>query len=326
MSTLEKPKYFKDHTDLCHDFALDPFFQGERMTYMVRLMWGGKGRRMSTDKEFVYSYNTRVACATKTLDDKTAILITDGHHSKHTQKQLWALRHATSHFVHITVPSTLLDYREPLLRRKAFDSYVNTMTLLIKENSIRLKASREEFCSLYERMEAYAKHIDPEVAELLPPFKETYDNLKEGNLKAIRERANKELQEARRIVAELIKGKSISELGELAWTRDGYYPHIRDELQSLRKSLTNNGKNSFVWFDYDAQLMRSSQRSSIPLDTAVITMKRYLSGKLKLGDTVENYRVIKINPDSLRVNCHDVTRKNIEDCIAEYEARKKAGD
>jgi hypothetical protein len=202
------------------------------------------------------------------------------------------------------------------------------MTLLIKENSIRLKASREEFCSLYESMEAYAKHIDPELAPSLVPFKETYDNLKEGNLKAIKERANKELQEVRRKVKDLIKSKSVSELGEFAFGGNRYVNAFNEPegREHLRKYLTNNGKNSFVWFDYDAQQMRSSQNSAIPLDTAVITMKRYLSGKLKVGDTVEHYRVLQINPDSLRVNCHDVTRKNIEDCIAEYEARKKAGD
>lgn len=311
---ITKPTYFKDYQELCHDYALDPFSEVERLMHLSNGI-----RRMSTYNSKVYSYSTEIARAVKGLDGGTIILITDSNYSRTTAKHVGILRHATSHYKQITVPSHLVQYDIV----NSFDCYINSMRSMIGNNELTRKERRGDFCSYYNSIREYAKEIDPSLAEQLEPFTETYNNIFRGDLKAIKERAKKELKEAQQIVKDLLVDNSTSDLAEIAFSHYNTHRYTQRVRDAMAKTLTKGGKYTYVWLNFESNLMESSQRSSIPLEVAITTMKRYLSGKSKVGDEVMHYKVFQVNEDSLRVNCHLVSRKNIEECVSEYQKHKK---
>ena len=74
--------------------------------------------------------------------------------------------------------------------------------------------------------------------------------------------------------------------------------------------------HSFVWYDEEKQVIRTSQCVTLSPNTAARAYKAFKAGKIQAGMHLGPYEIREITPEYIQIGCHKIPMENIEQLAA----------
>ena len=282
--------------------------------------------RMSYRYNQVYSYSTMIArkiMGSETKSGTNILLMCNDRHSNTTAKQKNRLLNALSHYYVIYV-----DYVDPNGLQDSIDNYNRDLNRLLTSDYLKRKPNREEFIFKYEQLELINEHLQTTTQHKI--YADIVENIQNNEIKIAQEKAEKAQKERqeklKKEIQEIISGQSFNELCNRA------YRHIRYALsqeekelgEKLRNYLQPDKKFSVVWFDFENDLMRTSQNVTISAKEGRVLLKLWSKGRLKLHSLVNNrYEVLAVEKNYVRIGCHLISTENLNALLPEIQQKQE---
>ena len=278
-------KVFSSASDVAHAFALQEQSVGTN-----------SGRTFYFEGDSLYSYG-RHFCIARFTGEGT-VLFTERKYSNTTAKHINHAWRALNHLHLIQCP-----YPD----RPAYENYMwwerEAQNLVNLHAKARNKAERvAQLYNLRLKVEQYSRHmakpIPDSLNELLAPFDgDAYDKARiEG------EERRKVLEERRKAKMKVEHDKQLSEFRN--GTRNNIYARIG--VDYVRRDVDN-----FV----------TSQGVRVPIAVGETFYRLLKAGKVAIGDKLDRYTVGSIEPDMIRIGCHNISMEEIENAINQVSSK-----
>ena len=283
---------------ICHDFFYSDFNKYRCL----------RNYNIWYDQNVVYSYGTAIGCVVKDkrgnkvfLYSRDSMSNTTGRHISH----LWR----ASPYPRIPVA---FDYGSKAATLEAIASNFRYDLRYCADLKMTRVENRRAFIDLFDDAMRFSNEVF--TLEGLDEFADLYNTLKDdkkvAEIKARERKANSEkIKQAKAEWKKLLSEHSYLELVKMAFSDWG-----NEVSRKLRIKLNPQGFYSFVWLDDDVYC--TSQGIRIPKALGDIALKRWQDGKLKIGDTLDRYTVLKITDEYVKVGCHIIPTENLKALLA----------
>lgn len=285
----------KTNFDMAHNFFYNESGKDDYPNYMN---CGYRGN-------FFFSYSTVIAMIVKNRKGQKVTLISDNSMSQTTSRHISNIWSASPYDLYC-VP---FEYGETPKNVYKVASMFNRALSRNSSLKMTLQNNRREFCRVFVEAERFSKDI----LELLflDDYRELYNELKDPEkVKELKAKDRKERLEKLKKVRMFLKGKSYLDLVKYA------YEYKTDrELDLVRKAheMLNPEKNlDFVWRTHSGYY-RTSGGVVITKDDGDKALRLWKDGKLNEGYEVGNFSVRKITNDIIKIGCHTIPTKNLEE-------------
>lgn len=285
--------------------------------------------RMSYRYNQVYSYSTMIArkiMGSETKSGTNILLMCNDRHSNTTAKQKNILLDALSQYEIIYV-----DYVDLNGIQDSIDRYNQDLNRLLTSDYLKRKPRREEFIFKYEQLELINEHLQTTTKHQV--YADIVENIRNNEIKIAKEKAEKaeKAQKARqeklkKELQDIISNYTFNDLCNKAYQYIRYgASHEEKQLgNKLRNYLQPDKKFSVVWFDFENDLMRTSQEKTISAKEGRILLKKWAKGRLKLHSLVNNcYEVLAVEKNYVRIGCHLISTENLNALLPEIQTKKE---
>lgn len=318
---------------IAHDF----FYSGFDKTRSL------SGMSVSYVKHSFYSYYTTIGYVTTDKAGNPVTLISRNNMSQTTSRHLWELRSASPYpciNVEVYWGDRLFEDRGTTLQiiagnfKKALGVY--------SRQKMSLAKNRNNFVSCYLDAKKFSERVY--TLDFLKDFEKTYIDVTENvkQIKAKQRRVDKgAMLDAKQQLNELLKENKITEISEYSYSgalrklivsaKVAYFTaEIKTSVETLgyAKALENIIRDSrrLRWFkdlyckDYSTayacfvdHTFKTTKGITISEKEGRIALKAWKTGKLKVGDCIRIYKVLLITPEFVRIGCHTIPTKNLEE-------------
>jgi len=233
--------------------------------------------------------------------DKDTILINDRGYSVTTSKHIWQLGAATSHKKRFYVTQTDLDL--------VYNTVKYNLSK-IPNARVNRKNYLDGIVSLFRSLNEYLEYTKTKTkASKLKEYKEIkkiVQRLETDKDAIILEAANLNKKKA-----EVIKQKALKEL-----------ENQKEKIKLWKNNETNNLWNSKYYWEKKPTLLRLSLNNAhvetskgvkIEVKTANLLYKLIEAGKDINGYKIDNYTVIGIKDNTLKIGCHDIPLQEVNE-------------
>ena len=284
---------------LCHDFFYSGFDKNRNL----------RNFNISYEKHVVFSYATAIGFVVLDKNKEKVFLVSRYSMSKTTQRHISDLYRACP-FDKLFVP---MRYGEKRASVELVARYFLADLDYASQQKMSQAKYRLDFIECFKDAEAFSNRVYTiEGLEDYRPLFETLNDSEEvKKLKAEQRKkdAEKRKKEKEELDA-LLKENSYLDLVKLA-SYDSY--STTPLMRKVRDILNPQGFWSFVWLDGD--VYRTSQGIRIPKQLGDVALKAWKAGKLKIGDKLDHYTVLKITNDFVKIGCHTIPVKNLKALI-----------
>ena len=271
------------------------------------------------------SYNTEIGRII-TRGSVKALLISHYSLTPTTCGHIGALIRACP-FPYIPVP---FDFNDNFSCDKAaIDTMFRRMERWIRENKAKLsraenRAEMQRYIRSYRQLALFNGLKVPEKLDAVMTAAESVITDAENKLKA--RRAELEKTKIQRAIERAEKLNQTAENGCSGWNimekaKARFTYLFSDDQKDLHFALCELFRAvypaySFVWYDDDNRVIRTSQDVTMSPDTAARAYKAFKAGKIQAGMHVGPYYVREITPDFVQIGCHRILMENIEQLAA----------
>lgn len=282
---------------ICHDFFYSGFNEYRRLS----------GYNIWYDQNVVYSYGTAIGCVVKDKRGNEVFLYSRDSMSNTTRRHI---NHLWNACPYSCIPVSFA-YGSKAATLEAIASYFRYDLRNCADRKMTRVENRRAFIDLFDDAMRFSNEVF--TLEGLDEFADLYNTLKDdkkvAEIKARERKANAEkIKQAKAEWKKLLSEHSYLELVEMACR--GW-----DEIsRKLYKKLNPHDTFAFVWLDDDEY--RTSKGIRIPKALGDIALKRWQDGKLKIGDTLDRYTVLKITDEYVKVGCHTIPTENLKALLA----------
>lgn len=315
MSVIRFSPYARGYNELAHSFA-----------YADKEEAGTTScGRMSYLNNCVYSYSTMIARKidrNETKSRQDVLLLCNYRYSATTARQKNQLKYALSHYTIIHIDYLTHNYIED-----SINNYNQDLRRLLSDDYLKRKPNRLEFVFIYEQLELINEHLQTTTEHHI--YADIVEDIRNNDIKTARAKAEKAMLEhqesLKKELQEIISGQTFNTL-----CNNAYY-HIRYAIcqeeynlgLKLKKYLQPDEKFSIVWFDYEADLMRTSQNVAISAKEGKILLKKWAKGRLQLHSLVDNqYEVLAVEKSYVRIGCHLISTENLNALMPEIQTQQ----
>ena len=271
-----------------------------------------------------YSYYTEIGRII-TRGNEKALLVSQYSLTDTTRNHINELIRACP-FPYIPVP---FDFDDRFTSDKAaINSMIRRMGKWIMENKAKLsraenRAEMRCYIRSYRQLALFNGLKVPEKLDAVMTAAENIITDRENELKARRaelkkkkkirvQRATERAEKLNQIIENGCPGWNIMEKAKARFTNlfIGNQNDLHFALCELFKAVYP--LYSFVWYDDDNQVIRTSQGVTMSPDTAARAYKAFKAGKIQAGMYLGRYYIWEINPDYVQILCHRILTENIE--------------
>lgn len=291
----------KTNWDMAHSFF---YADSDERNYPNYMNCGYDGNRF-------FSYSTVIAMIVENKEGNRVTLISDNNMSNTTARHLSNVWGASPYKVY-QVP---FSYGErPTYLEDVAALFKQTLETRSKLNFC-LQHNRSAFCQTFEDASIFSKDIFE--LDFLDNYKGLYSQLNDPEavkkLKAESRKANQEKVKAlREELKKIIETNSYLDLIKIAFSGYYYIAYNNTLRGKLEKILNPNGELSFVWRDSNG-IYKTSKQVTMTKAEGDIALSLWANGQLKRGYKVGRYTVLAVTKDFVKIGCHTIPTKNLEE-------------
>lgn len=291
----------KTNWDMAHNFFYNEANEDDYPRYMN---CGYEGNRF-------FSYATVIAMIVENKEGRKVTLLSDNTMSNTTAKHISYVWSASPYKVY-QVPFSYGGRPYDLEDVAAlFHQALETRSKL----NFCLQSNRFVFCETFIE----AKKFSEDIYELdfLDNYKWLYSRLNDPEavkkLKAEARKANQEKAKAlREEVKKIIETNSYLDLIKIAFSNYYYIAYNNTIRGKLAEVLNPDGDLSFVWRDSNG-IYKTSKHVTMTKAEGDIALRLWAKGQLKHGQEVGMYTVLAVTKDFVKIGCHTIPTKNLEE-------------
>lgn len=291
----------KTNWDMAHNFFYNEACEDDYPRYKS---CGYRGNRF-------FSYATVIAMIVENKEGHKVTLVSDNNMSNTTAKHLSNVRSA-SPYKNYWVPFSYGERPENLEDvASLFQQALGSRSKL----NFCLQNNRFAFCDTFVEATKFSEDIFE--LDFLDNYKGLYSQLNDPEavkkLKAEARKANQEKVKAlREELKKIIETNSYLDLIKIAFSNYYYIAYNNAIRGKLAKVLNPKGELSFVWRDSNG-LYKTSKHVTMPKAEGDIALRLWAKGQLKHGQKVGMYTVLAVTKDFVKVGCHTIPTKNLEE-------------
>lgn len=245
---------------------------------------------------YSYGYHFVIAKHAQNIQGEACVLFTERTYSNTTAKHISVVRQASQHLIVISVPNP--EY-SPEQNFNAWLSEVQSIA-----TGLTTARKPEKYLSQIKQVEhkviKYSKFFDYSVPEQLLAALSIGNKAEflefESKAAAFEaERQKKQADVKKKAAANELKNWKAGKINRL---------HIDHKYDLLR--LDDK-------YPELPPIINTTQAVHISIPVALAFHKRIVSGKLKAGDAIDNWRVISVSKDEIKIGCHLFNTKHLVD-------------
>lgn len=285
-----------DYYGLTHHVAYNT--EEYAQTYSVRCMDGIYRCRMSYDPSThrFKSFSTDIC---EIRPKEKLVILDDGYFSQTTQKQIYAIRQAFSHWEIVYVPN-LESYNY------GFADYYQSLRNLPtrKDGSLSRKADREKLARYVETLKRIKIKNFSDQKGILKELENNFPKLQK------QEQKRKEREEKKRKQLEKYAKQPLGKIRSLETLTSS-------EKQIIYELKYGEHINAVAWLEGDE--IHTSKNVCIPLDKYIKTMIYYYCEKGEtqslVGKHISSFTINEVSEDYIKIGCHTLAKQNIKELM-----------
>ena len=283
-----------------------------------------------------YSYGTIIGKVIEDLDGNFLLLVSENNFSNTTAKHINNLLRACPFNDYMYVPIEMYDR----------DIYINNLEKIIckkldyfKNQKFSQKYNRDEYCRYYTMLCEISHRVVKVKKSVIAKYRKLYLDLqniekvksikklqREKDLK-LAEKARKEREKALKQLKNeclLIELENIVDYAKFVFsnnftnesieslknTPEYGINKIREIKNKVRNFLQDTYENySFVWID--GENFKTSKNVTVKIEDCQPLIRLYKSGKVKHGMQLNQYTILEVKKDFVKIGCHKISIENI---------------
>jgi len=287
-----------NNIDIAHEYFYN---------YMDRYYYP-RYKSLGYDHERFYSYNTLIGKICTDANNNPVLLISQNNFSVTTGKHLnylWRACPFKTISVNLKYGGRDITPQEAANRALEDCKFYSNQKLTQKANREGFLTALATFNDLNATFALKIKA--PKTFIKLADVLNNSESVKALKIRAA-EIARKAAEAARRKLNRLLKGRTLAELAQAAYSYESELD--ADQRAEIRKVLNPSNDLSFVWRDKNGDF-KTSQHITINAEEGNKALRAYKAGLVKHGDKIGYYTVLAITSEFVKIGCHKIPVKNL---------------
>jgi hypothetical protein len=328
-----------DNYDVAHKFFYD--MDGYFKKHYINVWY---------DNYKFYSYGTIIGKVIEDKDGNFLLLVSENNFSNTTCKHISNLLGACPFNNRLFVPIAMYD-RD--ININELEKIICKKLDVYKNSKLSLKENREKYIHYYNMLQSVNDKVIKVKKSVFNKYSKLYEDLKDiEKVKSIKKAENiknrKENEKINKEFEKLIKEKNLDELKAYITIRNcelklykllkNYITEktvenlIKDknlldiinlafnsnlnwqEKNDIKNYLYKNYKYDYVWID--GENFKTSKNISVKIEDCKPLIRLYQSGKAKHGLKLNQYTILEITKEFVKIGCHKIPVENIN-CLIE---------
>ena len=269
-------------------------------------------KSMSYNNDKFYSYSTIIAKKMIDKNGNKCLFLSDNNFSNTTAKHISYLRQACPYYNVLYVP---IKYNQ---RDITIDDTIKVIIDNLdfyKNQKLSLKVNRESFIKYFLLLLEINDNFKTIKKSIIKKYQGLFDilnnneSLKELKKKIV-EKQKQELEKIKKKINSYLKKYDLSTLAKMVYDYDDKtLNNDKDIKQAIKKYINPNDDLSFVWIDGDN--FKTSKSITISKNDCKLIIDLYKHNKLKHGLKLNQYTVLEVTKDFIKIGCHKIPVENI---------------
>lgn len=300
-----------------------------------------------------FSYYTCIGKVVEDLDGRYILLVSEDNFSSTTAKHISNLIGACP-FDRMRVP---VNYGDSDININELENKIIKKLDYFKNQKLSQKYNRDEYCRYYTMLCEISHRVIKIKKSTITKYRKLYLELQDvEKVKALKKKQQildrKAIEKSIKDFKKLIDTKNLDELKD--WLKYNWncnkvlYKQLKNYINDKTVESLTNGKNlleiiacaynsniewhirqllqeylqnkykdySFVWIE--GENFKTSKHVTIKIEDCKSLIRLYKSGKIKHGMQLNQYTILEVKNDYVRIGCHTISRENLDILLSSF--------